>query len=232
MFEIDEQGIPAEGTIGVVVSGGFDSSILWHIIYGVCLKRGQKCIPFTVPKNDGALTYANRMLDWSNKRYRTDYPDGTYDISRLHPIVVNSVNVDWNINRQYQGEEVAEQLKGGIVEIIEGGYADYVFTGVNEYPPDYETLCSYHIPAPRNLSRNSDYIYEGKPVSEIILQPFADLDKSDLVLMAEELGILEDITELSHSCVELIRGRCGECFWCKEREWGFAAAGHLDTGIN
>ena len=35
---------------------------------------------------------------------------------------------------------------------------------------------------------------------------------------------------LSHSCVEQIRGRCGECFWCKERAWGFEQAGFLDRG--
>ena len=66
---VDPAGVPTEGTIGVVVSGGFDSSILWHIVYGICLERGQKCIPFTVPKNDGALNYATRMLDWSWQRY-------------------------------------------------------------------------------------------------------------------------------------------------------------------
>ena len=58
-----------KGVIGVVVSGGLDSSILWHIIYGICLERERKCVPFTVPKNDGALSYAIRMLDWSWQYY-------------------------------------------------------------------------------------------------------------------------------------------------------------------
>ena len=36
---INPEGVPKDGTIGVVVSGGFDSSILWHIVYGICLER-------------------------------------------------------------------------------------------------------------------------------------------------------------------------------------------------
>ena len=221
-YKIDGQAVPTDGTIGVVVSGGFDSSLLWHIVYGICLERGQKCIPFTVPKNDGALTYAERMLEWSSR---------IYGQKRLHPYVVNAEGVDW-MRENYQGEEVAQQLHGGIVEIFRKGYADYVYTGVNAYPPNYETLCSYHTPGPRNLSRDSDFIWKDKPASHWILQPFADLTKADLVQIAEQLGCLDDIAELSHSCVEQIRFRCGECFWCKEREWGFAEAGHIDKGTN
>ena len=221
-YKIDAQAVPTEGTIGVVVSGGFDSSLLWHIIYGICKERGQKCIPFTVPKNDGALTYADRMLEYSQMAYGG---------KRLHPFVVNEGGVDW-MRENYQGEEVAQQLHQGIVEIFRKGYADYVYTGVNAYPPNYETLCSYHTPGPRNLSRDSDFIWKDKPASHWILQPFADLTKADLVQIAEQLGWLDDIAELSHSCVEQIRGRCGECFWCKEREWGFAEAGLIDKGTN
>ena len=61
--------IPKNKRIGVVISGGFDSTILWHTIYGECLENNQVCIPFTVPKVDGAFTYANRMLEWSCKEY-------------------------------------------------------------------------------------------------------------------------------------------------------------------
>lgn len=213
--------IPENKKIGVVVSGGFDSSVLWHMIYGECLKRGQECIPFTVPKVDGALTYATKMLEWSCSYYGT---------KRLHPWIVNADAVDWNRAEPYQGEEVQQQLLGGMKELILNGYADVVYTGMNDYPPDYENLCSYHTPGPRALARDSDYKHEGVPIGEIYLQPMADLTKDQIVLLADSLGILEEVSSFSHSCVELIRGRCGECFWCKEREWGFNEAGVTDHG--
>ena len=214
--------IPLDKKIAVVVSGGFDSTLLWHAVYGECIERNQTCLPFTVPKNDGALTYATRMLEWSCNYYGT---------KRLHPIVVNSNGVDWS-REFYEGHEVEAQLRGGVAELISEGYADVVFIGVNEYPPDYENLCSYHTPGPRNLSRDSDMEWNNKHVKDIILQPFADLTKDQIIRMADDLDVLEDISELSHSCVEQIRGRCGECFWCKEREWGFTTTGFTDIGVN
>ena len=221
LVSLHQDMIPSNKKIGIVVSGGLDSSVLWHMIYGECLKRGQECVPFTVPKVDGALTYATRMLAWSCEFYGT---------KRLHPWVINSDGVDWNREEDYQGEEVQQQLLGGMKEVIVNGYADVVFNGVNEYPPGYKSLCSYHTPGPRLLARDSDYKHEGTPVGEIYLQPFADLTKDQIVLLARELGVFNDICRLSHSCVELIRGRCGECFWCKEREWGFKEAGEQDYG--
>jgi len=215
--------IPHNKTIGVVVSGGFDSSIMWHIIYGECLKRNQQCIPFTVPKVDGALTYATKMLEWSCNHYGT---------KQLHPLVVHADSVDWNREEPYQGDEVAAQLMGGIREILLDKYADVVYTGVNAYFDNYETLCDYHIPGDRNLARDSDAIHEGTHIKDIILQPFADMTKDELITLADRHGVLDDISALSHSCVEKIRGRCGLCFWCKEREQGFALAGHTDIGIN
>ena len=55
-----------KGVIGVVVSGGLDSTVLWHYMYGICKERNQKIIPFTVPKNDGALTYAIRTVSYTH----------------------------------------------------------------------------------------------------------------------------------------------------------------------
>ena len=57
------KGISDKQTIGVVVSGGFDSSLLCYFI-NEYKRPDQKVIPFTVPKVDGALTYATRMLEW------------------------------------------------------------------------------------------------------------------------------------------------------------------------
>ena len=219
LINVNKNGLSDKKTIGVVVSGGFDSSLLWYIV-NEFTGTDQKVIPFTVPKVDGALTYATRMLEWYSKLKNT---------KRLHPIVINQEGVDWNRN-DYQGDEVAQQLLNGIKEIVDNNMADVVFTGVNDYPPHYKTLCSYHTPAPRKKVSESDYVHNGVPINEIIKQPFADYTKDFLVRLAWELGILDDVAEFSHSCVEQIRGRCNECFWCKERSWAFQEAGLSDIG--
>ena len=220
LLSFSRDAVPENKTIGVVVSGGFDSSVLWYLVANRCRATGQKCIPFTVPKVDGALTYANRMLDWYSKRTNT---------KRLHPIVINQEGVDWNRN-DYKGDEVAQQLLNGIKEIVDNNMADVVFTGVNDYPKHYKTLCSYHTPAPRKKVSESDYVHNGVPIQDIIKQPFADFTKDFLVRLAWELDIVDDVAEFSHSCVELIRGRCNECFWCNERSWAFQEADLSDIG--
>ena len=219
---VDPAGVPEDVTVGVVVSGGFDSTVLWHIVYGICQERGQKCIPFTVPKNDGALRYATRMLEWSSINHQSP--------TRIHPWVINADAVDW-MKTDYQGDEVQNLLTGGIAEIIKNGYAD-VFVGVNEYPPHYKELCDYHTPGPRALARDSDAEWNGIKAKEVILNPFADMTKDAIVNLAEGLGILTQVSEITHSCVELQRGRCNECWWCKERDWAFKTCDIQDPGLN
>lgn len=218
--------IPTDKVIGVMISGGFDSTVLWHTIYGECLKRNQECRPFTIPKVDGAITYSNRMLEWSCDHYnrKAFYPYRRPQRTRVVGYV------DWTRDQSvnpFDGPEVAAQGRSGVKEVLDEGYADIVYSGSNPYPPDYEKLSDFHTPGPRNKSSET-------PWAHIIKQPFEDLDmtKDQLVELAHEMGWLDDISAVTHSCTEKIRGRCGYCFWCKEREWAFKVTGHKDTGIN
>ena len=55
--------IPRDKKVGVLVSGGWDSAVLWCMAKRICIERGQECVPFTVPKIDGAEHYANLVLE-------------------------------------------------------------------------------------------------------------------------------------------------------------------------
>lgn len=187
--------VPHDKRIAVCVSGGWDSAVLWHIVYNECKKRGQSCRPYTVPKIDGAVNYANQVLAWSG-----------YD---------SPTNVVGNVD----AEDPSEYVTSGIFEIFEKGYADIVFVAVTKYydgmDPDHER------------QHASQYNAE-----DICLQPFHDLTKDQTVQLAFDLGIAEDIMNITHSCTERDEGRCGYCPWCKEREWAFKQIGKIDKGIN
>jgi len=187
--------IPTDKRIGVCVSGGWDSAVLWHIVYNECKERGQSCRPYTVPKIDGAVNYANKVLQWSGYDQPTN--------------VVGSVDA----------EDPSEYVTSGIFEIFEKGYADIVFVAVTKYydgmDPDHER------------QHASQYNAE-----DICIQPFHNLTKDQTVQLAFDLGIAEDIMDITHSCTERDEGRCGYCPWCKEREWAFKQIGKLDKGIN
>lgn len=60
--------------------------------------------------------------------------------------------------------------------------------------------------------------------------PFAKMNKCETVQLANSLGILDEVSQLSHSCTETTGDRCGTCWQCSERKWAFDQAGLTDTG--
>ena len=60
--------------------------------------------------------------------------------------------------------------------------------------------------------------------------PFAKMDKRETVELAHQIGILDEISELSHSCTETSGERCGSCWQCNERSWAFKEVGLIDIG--
>ena len=187
--------IPHDKRIGVCVSGGWDSAVLWYIVYNECKKRGQSCRPYTVPKIDGAVNYANKILQWSG-----------YD-------------AETNVVGCVDAEDPSEYVTSGIIDIFVKGHADIVYVAVTKYydgmEPDHER------------QHASQYNAE-----DICIQPFHNLTKDQTVKMAFDLGIAEEIMDITHSCTELDEGRCGYCPWCKEREWAFNQIGEVDAGTN
>jgi len=187
--------IPEGKRIAVCVSGGWDSAVLWHIIYEECKKRGQSCRPYTVPKIDGAVNYANQVLRWSG-----------YD-------------TDTNVVGSIDSDNPSDYVKSGVSEILVEGYADVVYTAVTAYYDEMEP--------------EQDRIFtKGTPFESLVPQPFAEMTKDKVVQMAFDLGIAEDIMDITHSCTELDEGRCGYCPWCKEREWAFKQINKVDKGTN
>ena len=187
--------IPEGKRIAVCVSGGWDSAVLWHIIYEECKKRGQSCRPYTVPKIDGAVKYANQVLKWSG-----------YD-------------TDTNVVGSIDSDNPSDYVKSGVSEILVEGYADVVYTAVTAYydemEPDQDRILT-----------------KGTPFETLVPQPFAEMTKDEVVQIAFDLGIAEEIMDITHSCTELDEGRCGYCPWCKEREWAFKQINKVDKGTN
>lgn len=53
--------------------------------------------------------------------------------------------------------------------------------------------------------------------------PFANLNKREIAELYKNNDLLETLFPLTMSCesLENVDGHCGECWWCKERIWGF-----------
>lgn len=104
-----------------------------------------------------------------------------------------------------------------------------------QYDP-HETFVGYGIAEAMNYEL--DYIYVGStknPDIEIegspnrfkysyykVKQPFFDLTKYDIVKMYHDLGI-QDLLRLTHSCSVQRINECGQCFFCKEKQWAISS---------
>lgn len=51
-----------------------------------------------------------------------------------------------------------------------------------------------------------------------LYRPWHDVTKRDIVRAYREEGQM-DLFDKTRSCVSMTVDQCGECFWCKEREW-------------
>jgi hypothetical protein len=108
--------LPAKGErVGVFVSGGWDSAVLWYIIKGHCIKNKIQCTPFTVPKLDGAVNFANKVLEWSC---------GEFGIPKIYTNPVGSI----------ESENTSEYVGSGVREALSMPNIDVVYTAVNKYP--------------------------------------------------------------------------------------------------
>ena len=78
--------------IAVLISGGFDSAVLWHMINNLYTGTDANIVPVTVPKTDGSIRYANMMLEDYCKRNK---------IKRIHTTRVGNVDTT---DREPEGE--------------------------------------------------------------------------------------------------------------------------------
>ena len=202
--------------VGVVVSGGFDSAVLWHMINKLYEGTGASVTPYTVPKVDGSIRHANMMLAAYSKHN---------NIKTIHTRRVGIVD---QTNRYPNGAQLLEQLVTGLREILYADIplADVVYTGASPFPSHLvDKFKQIRAPRDRNFTRGTEW-------EDVCKQPFDSYTKEQLVGIAIHEGIVDYIKEVTHSCVKQDRGRCGECFWCQEREWAINYYDGLIDGTN
>lgn len=194
---------------GMMLSGGIDSAILFYMILATYKERGwtPRIKPFTMRKVNERMETANLMVDHLNKILGFSIPHTT-------PIS------DPSIHHRDQGELAWKEIREKYQEI------DFVYYASNAVPPwKYE-----------GWEKDSRGLPKGMPARStgeggMVYLPFLNLYKYHTVDLVVEHG-QEEIFRIARSCTISIDGpRCGQCFHCRERAWGFSTAGQEDPGI-
>lgn len=103
---------------GIMLSGGLDSAVLLALM--ILENLNIDIQPFTIPKADGAMLYADPVIEHVNRRFGTTIPD---------TIKVGDPSVH---HRQ--------QSKTAVKEIFEKHHIDRLFIAINKNPEELNSL--------------------------------------------------------------------------------------------
>jgi hypothetical protein len=190
--------------IGVMLSGGADSAIL---LYLLALERKmsnstQELVPLTVPRDDGAWDYVKPIVDKVNALLDINLPD---------PVQVG--NPTLHHSEQTHSGERDGRTKYGV---------DHIFYGSQQHPP---------VPMPGEYPARPDRIEYLNNKGEVATTcPFAFIDKRHTLDLYDIFQVWP-LIEITHSCTAMTKGRCGECYNCKERQWALDDLGFTDPGL-
>lgn len=189
--------------IGVLVSGGFDSAVLLHLILLTCKHEAPdaKIIVLNVRRGAGTEEFSEKITNEVCSSART---------ARL-PVV--HVDLDPGIHHSLQVLiPIRKLLADGVVGCVFSGDTSNPNVPLNDVVP------------PMRQSVKNQFINPQWPL------PFLHLDKRHIVGLAADHG-LSFVSTMSHSCTDCDEGRCGKCFQCQERAWAFKELGLVDGGV-
>ena len=196
--------------VGIMVSGGVDSAILLYYL----MKHAHQTIHiYSIGSN---LKYRRNAI--VSPRVVEKCIELTGNINVVH-------HIEYNEAATYDSLRVSPEtaLKDGKIQII--------YDGVTMNPPD-DIANSFAPELDNELTRsgdNNDMFHS----NDTFYMPWANTDKRGIAEMYKEEDLMKSLFPVTRSCEydptcdyfadtpDPQLGHCGECWWCKEREWGF-----------
>jgi len=192
--------------IGVKCSGGADSTILLYMIIKHLMEYNKQNVILSV------LTLAHSLNKYNNSIVSSKI---------LHWILEHTKFKNFKTHHILYTEDphsdsVEEQTK----KIILNNQIDFVVSGNTANPLIYVKGLSDTALPERNIDQprfNGPAIDKDRYPGSMFYQPFRQIDKRFIIDMYKIYDVLE-LFDISKSCTSS-DGICGECWWCKEREW-------------
>jgi hypothetical protein len=232
---IDGVDIPFDTSwksIAISLSGGADSALL---AYMICQKAKEHNVTIHI---------INHVRCWKTKPWQQHDADRVYNwlFQRFYHTAFNrhinfiAPDLEYGNVGPNLTDEYGKQVSGDNIQ--QRAYAEFI---CNKYNVD-----AYYNAVTRNprlamfngmKERDIEPTDENKHLERMthmgveVLHPFRFIEKSEIVKKYQELDIM-DLFEITRSCEGVFEdinytnyktGQyvpvCGECFWCKEREW-------------
>jgi hypothetical protein len=156
--------------------------------------------PFSILKHDHSYKYVNPIIEYFNEQFEINIPK---TILVGNPDVHHRMQGTLGVGEVFRKYLKIQMLFSGLNQNPPEPFGDTNWTKPNRPAPDYQV-----------------------PKMQF---PFLHLHKTDIVELMFENN-QEALMDLTHTCTEMVNGRCGKCFQCNERSWAFEQLNKIDTG--
>jgi 7-cyano-7-deazaguanine synthase in queuosine biosynthesis len=202
---INDVSIPLfDGKVGLSVSGGADSSLLLYIL----LSNKKETLE--------VFTLASDLKGRTSAKIAANVIDKCIELTGNNNVNHHVVYVD---------EQNNDKLFKLPLEMLSENKINMMYTAVTANPP--KEIADYLLtPIENSEQDNRDPSIHRPIINGDWCFPFFNIDKIKIAEMYESLGLIDTLFPLTRSC-ELenpplnFLGHCANCWWCKERFWGF-----------
>lgn len=204
----------------LLLSGGLDSAIL---LYCICKYYPQTIIVTATGRNVFAPTDAKKAKDILSFM-KKEFPENNiiksyqYDYDKTNKEWLEKAK-DWKNTRFSSQSSLSKHLQQ-VYELekikLEMQIHDFM-NGTTANPP-FQINSEEPARAGKNLP---EIIESGKNVKMYL--PWANKDKKYIANIYREENLMQSLFKLTRSCTHPKLDECGQCFWCKERRWGFSS---------
>jgi len=223
--------------VAIAVSGGADSALLAYMICQISKKLDA----------DVTVHIINHIRCWKTKPWQQDTADAVcnwlmqefQNTTFIRHTNFIAPDLEYGAVGPNLTDEYGKQVSGDNIQ--SRAYAEYIcktynvdafYNGVTRNP----RLALFNGMSERDIDPTDDnkHLAEMEHMGFMVYHPFRFTDKSEIVKMYKDLGIM-DLFEITRSCEGTVEGIdyttyqigqyvpvCGECFWCKERVWALS----------
>lgn len=194
-----------DGKVGLSMSGGADSSLLLYILLS---NKKETLEVFTL-----ASDFKGRI----SAKIAANVIDKCIELTG---------NNNLNHHVVYVDEQNDEKLFRLPREMLSENKIGMMYTAITANPP--KEIADYFLTPIENSEHDIRNPAIHRPIINYTIWccPFSNIDKLKIAEIYATLGLLDTLFPLTRSC-ELknppidFTGHCNNCWWCKERFWGF-----------
>ena len=209
-----------DGSVGIMLSGGVDSAVILYYLMKHCTGK------------------IHIYTQGSNLKYRRNAIIAPRVVEKCIELTGN-INVVHHIS--YNETATDSSMIDAPKAAVKSGLVNIVYDGTTMNPPhDMATkfVPNFDFDYTRNDTGNNVMIFN----DDKFYMPWANTDKQGIAKMYREEKLIDTLLPVTRSCEydptcdyyyantwprwgdkihDPYLGHCDECWWCKEREWGF-----------